>query len=46
VTASALQMHADATVIVDEDAAGELKQRDYYRDVMEMTKLLTPGRWQ
>ena len=30
VTASALQMHRDAKVIVDEDAAGELKMREYY----------------
>jgi glucosamine-6-phosphate deaminase len=45
VTASALQLHPDATVIVDEEAASQLKQKDYYRDVMEMTKLYTPGRW-
>ena len=30
VTASALQMHADTKVIVDEDAASELKMREYY----------------
>lgn len=30
VTASALQMHADATVIVDEDAASDLTMREYY----------------
>jgi glucosamine-6-phosphate deaminase len=30
VTASALQLHRDATVIVDEDAASELTMRDYY----------------
>jgi glucosamine-6-phosphate deaminase len=30
VTASALQLHRDATVIVDEDAAAELTMRDYY----------------
>jgi len=30
ITASALQMHRDATVIVDEDAASGLKMRDYY----------------
>ena len=44
VTASALQLHADATAIVDEQAAAQLKQRDYYRDVMEMTALFTPGK--
>lgn len=30
VTASALQLHRDATVIIDEEAASELKMRDYY----------------
>jgi glucosamine-6-phosphate deaminase len=30
VTASALQMHVDATVIVDDEAAAELTMRDYY----------------
>lgn len=30
ITASALQMHTDAKVIVDEEAASELKMRDYY----------------
>jgi len=30
VTASALQLHRDATVITDEDAASELTMRDYY----------------
>src|SRR6185503_11975846 len=30
ITASALQMHPDATVYVDEEAAGELKMREYY----------------
>jgi glucosamine-6-phosphate deaminase len=44
VTASALQWHPDATAILDEEAAAQLKQKDYYRDVMEMTRLFTPGR--
>lgn len=30
ITASALQLHRDAKVIVDADAAAELKMRDYY----------------
>ncbi|HEX8524168.1 MAG TPA: glucosamine-6-phosphate deaminase [Tepidisphaeraceae bacterium] len=30
ITASALQMHPDSTVYVDEDAAGKLKMRQYY----------------
>jgi glucosamine-6-phosphate deaminase len=44
VTASALQLHPDAIAIVDEGAAALLKQKDYYRDVMEMTALFTPGK--
>jgi glucosamine-6-phosphate deaminase len=31
VTASALQLHAKATVIVDEAAATKLKEKEYYR---------------
>jgi len=30
VTASALQLHPDATVLVDQEAAGQLAMRDYY----------------
>jgi len=30
VTASALQLHRDATIITDEEAATGLKMRDYY----------------
>ncbi len=30
VTASALQMHRETTVIIDEEAAGNLRMRDYY----------------
>ena len=30
VTASAIQMHADAKVFIDEDASSELSMRDYY----------------
>lgn len=33
-TASALQLHPDAKVFLDEDAAGQLKMRDYYDWVM------------
>ena len=36
VTASALQMHQDAKVIVDHEAATELKMRDYYEFIYEM----------
>lgn len=35
VTASALQFHARCTVIVDEEAAANLQQKDYYRDVFK-----------
>src|SRR5499426_2110035 len=44
VSASALQMHADVTFIIDEEAAYSLTQRDYYRHVLEMTQLFTPER--
>lgn len=43
-TASCLQLHADVTFVIDEEAASRLKQRDYYRRVMEMTARLTPNR--
>ena len=35
ITASALQMHPDATVYIDNDAAGKLKMREYYDWVKE-----------
>lgn len=44
VSASALQMHPDVTFIIDEEAAYSLTERDYYRHVLEMTKLFTPER--
>lgn len=44
VTASALQLHPDVTFLVDEEAAAELSQKDYYRRVFEMTATFTPGR--
>jgi glucosamine-6-phosphate deaminase len=44
VSASALQMHADVTFIIDEDAGYSLTQRDYYRHVLEMTQIFTPER--
>ena len=34
-TASILQLHADTTFIIDEDAAGDLTRRDYYRWIQE-----------
>jgi len=44
VTASALQLHPDVTCIVNEDAAAELAQKDYYRRVLELTAQFTPNR--
>jgi glucosamine-6-phosphate deaminase len=35
ISASAMQLHPRCTVIVDEDAAVQLKERDYYRWVFE-----------
>ncbi len=44
VSASALQLHPDVTFLLDEPAASQLAQRDYYHRVLEMTALLTPDR--
>lgn len=44
VTASALQLHPDVTFIVDQEAGAQLKQKDYYQRVLEMTEALTPER--
>ena len=44
VSASALQLHPDVTFVIDDAAASELTQRDYYHRVLEMTALLTPDR--
>ncbi|HKE34705.1 MAG TPA: glucosamine-6-phosphate deaminase [Candidatus Acidoferrum sp.] len=44
VSASALQLHPDVTFLLDEPAAAQLTQRDYYNRVLEMTALLTPER--
>ena len=44
VTASCLQLHPDVTFVIDETAGARLKQRDYYRRVMEMTARFTPNR--
>jgi glucosamine-6-phosphate deaminase len=35
VTATALQLHARCTVIVDEDAGAQLKEKDYYRWIFD-----------
>jgi glucosamine-6-phosphate deaminase len=44
VSASALQLHPDVTFIIDDAAASQLAQREYYHRVLEMTALLTPDR--
>jgi glucosamine-6-phosphate deaminase len=44
VTASALQLHRNVVCIVDEDAAGELSRRDYYREVEESERRLKAAR--
>lgn len=43
-SASALQLHPDVTVLVDEAAAGDLQEKDYYRRVAEMTARYSPER--
>jgi glucosamine-6-phosphate deaminase len=42
VSASALQLHRDAIVIVDKPAGAKLKRADYYRWVFEQKKRLVP----
>ena len=44
VSASALQLHPDVTFVLDEPAAAQLTERDYYQRVLQMTALLTPNR--
>jgi glucosamine-6-phosphate deaminase len=38
ITASALQLHPDAIVFVDEEAAAQLKMRDYYQWIQKQAK--------
>lgn len=42
VTASALQLHRDVVVLVDEAAGSKLKKADYYRWIYEQKKRLVP----
>jgi glucosamine-6-phosphate deaminase len=44
VSASALQMHRDVTILVDREAIENLHYKDYYRKSLEMTRKLTPNR--
>jgi glucosamine-6-phosphate deaminase len=43
ITASALQLHREVIVIVDERAGGWLERRDYYAEVEECNRLLESG---
>ena len=43
ITASALQLHRDAIVIVDEAAASQLARRSYYLEVEQAQRLLEAG---
>ncbi|MEO8495347.1 MAG: glucosamine-6-phosphate deaminase [Planctomycetota bacterium] len=45
VTASALQLHRDVIVIVDQDAGGWLSRRDYYAEVEHAQSLLESGQF-
>ena len=40
VTASALQLHRDVTILADEQAAAELSEREYYRRDFEVDSRL------
>ncbi|MEX0791522.1 MAG: glucosamine-6-phosphate deaminase, partial [Pirellulaceae bacterium] len=44
VTASALQLHRDVVVIVDEEAASQFRRREYYDEVEEAHRLLDAGK--
>ena len=44
VTASALQLHREVTVIVDEAAASKLTRRDYYDEVERAHQMLESGK--
>jgi glucosamine-6-phosphate deaminase len=43
VTASALQLHRDVTILADEEAAAELREKDYYRRDFEVDSRLRRG---
>ncbi|HEX4132082.1 MAG TPA: glucosamine-6-phosphate deaminase [Pirellulales bacterium] len=44
VTASALQFHREVIAVIDEEAASDLRRRDYYRDVEAAQASLEAGR--
>lgn len=43
ITASALQLHRDVVVIIESEAAKNLKRAEYYRWIYEQKKKLLPG---
>jgi glucosamine-6-phosphate deaminase len=43
VTASALQLHREVIVVIDEQAAGRLERRAYYREVEQTQQILESG---
>lgn len=45
VPASVLQLHPDVTFLLDSAASALLTQKEYYREVLRMTALLTPDRY-
>ncbi len=46
VTASALQLHREVIVVLDEAAASQLQRRDYYEEVEQVQHLLESGNFQ
>ncbi len=44
ITASALQLHRDVIVVLDEEAASGLARREYYEEVEQAQRLLESGR--
>ncbi len=46
ITASALQLHRNAIVILDEAAASQLQRRDYYLEVERSQQLLEAGQFE
>jgi glucosamine-6-phosphate deaminase len=43
VTASALQLHREVIVVIDEEAASRLERLDYYREVEQTQQILESG---
>jgi glucosamine-6-phosphate deaminase len=45
VSASALQLHREVTVLADREAADGLQHKEYYRKALEMARKVTPNRF-